>query len=86
MNDNGLPVDRARHVNDGGLEAMAEYSRRYVGEASVDTAELPYWDLFAALRHAGSIDGWALSPSDVARMREQLELFARAAFRTLADP
>lgn len=43
-----------------GIEAMAEFTRRYESSAThVDFTDLPYWDLWADRRLAGRTAGWA---------------------------
>ena len=44
-----------------GRLAMEAFTRRYRSVTSIDAAQLPYWDLYAALRAAQGIDEWAAS-------------------------
>jgi aminoglycoside phosphotransferase (APT) family kinase protein len=77
-----------------GEQAMAAFTRRYQQEAGLGAAsytQLPYWDLFAALRPAGRIDEWAegwpqLGRADVteASMRARHAWFVAQAFSALA--
>lgn len=73
-----------------GAQAMAAFTRRYQEEAGLDAgryAQLPYWDLLAALRPAARIDEWAagwpqLGRADVTAvsMRAAHEWFVMQAF------
>jgi aminoglycoside phosphotransferase (APT) family kinase protein len=59
-----------------GEAAMNEFTCQYIAlRPDTDLTALPYWDLYAALRPAGQMDGWGLPGA-------QLEQF-RAAHRTL---
>ncbi len=42
-----------------GSDAMHEFTRRYQSLARVGSAQLPYWDLVAALRPASRLSAWA---------------------------
>jgi hypothetical protein len=44
---------------------------------------LPTWDLYAALRHAGRMTGWRLSPVDLARLATGHREFTSAALAQL---
>jgi hypothetical protein len=44
---------------------------------------LPHWDLYAALRPAGTVTGWGLSRSELARVRVGLAHFVQSALRRL---
>jgi aminoglycoside phosphotransferase (APT) family kinase protein len=53
-----------------GAGAMREFTRQYCTlMPALDLRALPPWDLYAALRHAGRMDGWGLPPADLARLR-----------------
>jgi aminoglycoside phosphotransferase (APT) family kinase protein len=53
-----------------GARAASEFTRQYCAlRPAVDLTALPCWDLYAALRHAGRMSEWGLTPSD----RERLE-------------
>jgi aminoglycoside phosphotransferase (APT) family kinase protein len=45
----------------------------------LDWAALPHWDLYAALRHAGRLEGWGLSAAKLDRFRAGHREFAGAA-------
>ena len=43
-----------------GQEVMADFTRRFLAASrQVDPADLPLWDLYAALRPAGELEKWA---------------------------
>lgn len=42
-----------------GIEAMQDFTARYRAMTAVDFVNLPYWDLYAALRPASKIAEWA---------------------------
>ncbi|MGF6232408.1 aminoglycoside phosphotransferase (APT) family kinase protein [Inquilinus ginsengisoli] len=53
-----------------GEDAMAALTRRYLALSAVDTAALPIWDLWAALRPIAGLPGWGLAPEEQRRLRE----------------
>jgi aminoglycoside phosphotransferase (APT) family kinase protein len=53
-----------------------QYRTRMPG---IDVSALPYWDLFAALRPAGKMTGWNLSPGKLAAMRTAHRRFVAGA-------
>jgi aminoglycoside phosphotransferase (APT) family kinase protein len=69
-----------------GLEAMAELTRRYLNETTVDTTNLPYWDLRAALRPCGKLAAWGLHPDAEQRMRARYAWFVDQALARLPAP
>jgi aminoglycoside phosphotransferase (APT) family kinase protein len=67
-----------------GLEAMEDFTQRYRSNvASVDFADLPYWDLWADLRLAGRTAEWGLEPAREAAMRAGHEAFIAQALARL---
>jgi aminoglycoside phosphotransferase (APT) family kinase protein len=59
--------------------AASDFTRHYAELApSVDLAALPNWDLYAALRHAGRMGEWQLSPEDLERLRSGHREFTAA--------
>lgn len=46
----------------------------------LDESALPHWDLYAALRPAGTVTGWGLSPSELARARAGHAEFVQSAY------
>lgn len=53
-----------------GHAALQQFTAEYLAAAPLDLAELPRWELWAALRPCGKLQGWGLAPADEARMRE----------------
>ncbi|MFO7320238.1 MAG: phosphotransferase [Chloroflexota bacterium] len=67
-----------------GMEAMERFTNAYRAlMPSVDFGNLPYWDLWAALRPAFQIAGWAGSEERERIMRERHKLFVAQAFEKL---
>ncbi len=53
-----------------GPTAAADFTDQYRALVpALDLTALPHWDLYAALRHAGRMPSWGLSPADLARLR-----------------
>lgn len=74
-----------------GREAMHTFTQRYQALTRFDFGQLPYWDLFAALRPASRLAEWAagwaeLGRSDIteATMRAGHRWFVAQAFEKLA--
>jgi aminoglycoside phosphotransferase (APT) family kinase protein len=67
-----------------GVEAMEAFTREYVRITGVDVANLPYWDLCAALRPTFQIQDWAVDPEEERQMRAGHRLFVAQAFERLA--
>lgn len=67
-----------------GSDAMANFMQYYVAITAVDTANLPYWDLCAALKPAGKLSGWGLASGVEARMRQQHARFVSEALALIA--
>ncbi|HEX6606930.1 MAG TPA: phosphotransferase family protein [Chloroflexia bacterium] len=66
-----------------GAEAMAAFTRQYQALTRLDDADLPYWDLAAALCPAGKLAGWDLAPAVEAGMRARHRWFIAQAFAAL---
>jgi aminoglycoside phosphotransferase (APT) family kinase protein len=63
-----------------GAAASSDFTRQYCAlRPSLDMTALPHWDLYAALRHAGRMAGWGLTPADRRRLEAGHQDFARAA-------
>lgn len=67
-----------------GMEAMDNFTQQYQAMMpALGCTHLPYWDLCAALRPIGRIDGWGLDTAVESRMREQHHGFVEQAFLAL---
>lgn len=62
-----------------GKEAMEQFSHRYHSLTMIDFTNLPYWDLYAALRPASKLSQWGLDPDVEQRMRQQHKWFVEQA-------
>jgi aminoglycoside phosphotransferase (APT) family kinase protein len=63
-----------------GITAASEFTRQYrERRPTLDMTALRHWDLYAALRHAGRMSEWGLSPGDRKRLEAGHQEFARAA-------
>ncbi len=67
-----------------GIEAMQLFTRHYRDHADLDFTNLPYWDLYAALRHASKSTEWSTYEGDETVMRERYRLFTGQAFSELS--
>ena len=68
-----------------GREAMQQFTEHYLAAAKPDfLATLPYWELWAALRPCGKLQGWGLAPEDERRMRELHGWFVAQALEALS--
>lgn len=68
-----------------GMEAMHSFTDHYRSITAIDFANLPYWDLCAALRPAFQISAWATANDASAQaMREGHKLFVAQALEKLA--
>jgi aminoglycoside phosphotransferase (APT) family kinase protein len=63
-----------------GIEAMQSFTHHYQSMTPVDFTNLPYWDLYAALRRIYQIAGWGLDEMTEKAMRERLRWFVSQAF------
>lgn len=63
-----------------GADVATDFTRQYrVRMPGMDLTALAYWDLYAALRHAGRMGEWGLSDSDLARLQDGHRKFTAAA-------
>ena len=74
-----------------GVDAMNEFTRHYQSLTTLDFAQLPYWDLYAALRPMSRIAEWAAGWPELGRkditeqtMREGHRWFITQAFEKLS--
>ncbi len=70
-----------------GSAAMDQFTRDYQSMTHFDFTDLPYWDLFAALRSGFEIAEWAANnPGDIGEtaMREGYQRFIAQAFEKLS--
>src|SRR3954469_3399423 len=67
-----------------GIDAMHHFSQHYQSMTTIDFANLPIWDLFAALRPAFKLAEWADDAVAEQRMRERHRLFVNQAFENLS--
>lgn len=63
-----------------GPEALQAFTAHYLALTAWDTADLPYWDLVAALRVAGQLGTWGLDPALEQPMRARHRWFITQAF------
>jgi len=68
-----------------GLEAMQHFTDYYRSVTAVDFANLPYWDLCAALRPASKLGTWGLDAFTEQRMREHHRIFIMQAYEALSE-
>lgn len=68
-----------------GTDAMCEFTKAYQAANSLNLANLPYWDLCAALRPAFKLAGWAETPQNEAKMRAEHAYFVTQAFNALSE-
>lgn len=80
-----LAITRLEMLSAFGTEAMRQFTEQYTAMASIDCGNLPYWDLYAALRSAFKIADWAGSESAEITMRERHTCFVTQAFDAIAD-
>lgn len=66
-----------------GVEAMQAFTKHYYERTTIDFTDLPYWDLYAALRPIGRISEFATDESVEQRMREQHRWFTAQALERL---
>ncbi|HVU09974.1 MAG TPA: phosphotransferase [Phototrophicaceae bacterium] len=74
-----------------GVQAMQDFTQQYQSALPIDYTDLPYWDLFAALRAAPYLGDWigvypALGRPDIseAALRASHQWFVEQAFAALA--
>jgi aminoglycoside phosphotransferase (APT) family kinase protein len=64
-------------------DAMERFTQHYQSLTTIDIANLPIWDLFAALKPASKLSEWAADQIAEQRMRERHRLFVEQAFTKL---
>ena len=70
-----------------GLAAASEFTTHYTElMPSVDLTALAHWDLYAALRHAGRMAEWGLSPVALARLQAGHREFTTAVLARFPSP
>ena len=63
-----------------GASAATDFTRRYRElRPATDMTALRHWDMYAALRHAGRMAEWGLSPADLSRLQAGHREFTAAA-------
>jgi aminoglycoside phosphotransferase (APT) family kinase protein len=67
-----------------GIDAMRSFTHYYQSMTIIDFTNLPYWDLYAALRPISQIAEWGLEDSTEITMRERHRWFVTQAFEKLA--
>ena len=67
-----------------GVEAMQAFTHQYLSLAPCDTNNLPYWDLYAALKPISRISQWAQDPAEENSFRAGHRLFTAQAFQQLS--
>lgn len=67
-----------------GEAAMDAFTTHYMSGTACDVADLPYWDLCAALRPAGKLSSWGLDEAVRRAMREKHRWFVGRALQQLA--
>lgn len=66
-----------------GVDAMQQFTDHYRSMTACDVANLPYWDLCAALRPCSKLSEWGLDVETEHRMRERHGLFVAHALAGL---
>jgi aminoglycoside phosphotransferase (APT) family kinase protein len=66
-----------------GRDAMHCFTQHYQSLATIDFTNLPYWDLYAALRPAAKLSAWGLDANTEKAMREGHRLFVERVFATI---
>jgi aminoglycoside phosphotransferase (APT) family kinase protein len=66
-----------------GIAAMQQYTQHYQAVTALDFTNLPYWDLYAALRPASKLSEWAGDVVTEKRMRDGHLHFISQAFAKL---
>ena len=67
-----------------GIDAMQDFTRHYQALTTLDTTNLPYWELFAALRPAFKLSDWADDSVAEQRMRDRHSIFVAQAIEHIA--
>ncbi len=66
-----------------GREAMETFTALYRQNTETDLANLPLWDLYAALRPCSKLGTWGLDTDELQAMQEQHALFVQQALSAL---
>jgi aminoglycoside phosphotransferase (APT) family kinase protein len=66
-----------------GADTMHAFTQRYQSLTNLDYTNLPYWELYAALRPIWKISTWAADAAAEQQMRERHLWFTAQAFRQL---
>jgi aminoglycoside phosphotransferase (APT) family kinase protein len=66
-----------------GHDALETFTRHYLAQSAIDTTNLPYWDLRAALRPCGRLATWGLSPTMEATIRSRHRAFVERALEQI---
>jgi len=68
-----------------GIDAMCSFTHHYQSMTTIDFTNLPYWDLYAALRPISQIAEWGLDDTAEKTMRERHKWFVAQAFKWMSD-
>jgi hypothetical protein len=80
----GRPAGRDHRLGERGTTAQEDLTSQYhVLMPDLDMSALPHWDLYAALRPAGKVTSWGLSPPELTRVRAGHAEFAQSALQRL---
>lgn len=75
-----LAITRLELLWNFGTEVMEQFTSLYRSMTAIDFTDLPYWDLYAALRPTGRIAEWAANAEREAVMRAGHKQFVAQAF------
>jgi aminoglycoside phosphotransferase (APT) family kinase protein len=67
-----------------GSDAMQSFTQQYQAMTSLDFTNLPYWDLYAALRPISKIAGWGLDNLAEKNMRARHQWFTAQAYEKIS--
>lgn len=67
-----------------GSDAMHRFTDHYRSMTAIDVSNLPYWDLWAALRPIAGIANWGLDAAAKQAIREGHRAFVAQAFQALS--
>lgn len=68
-----------------GVDAMQQFTQRYLALRPLDLTGLPYWDLCASLRPITGMPNWGIDGETVRSMRAALRIFITQAFDALRE-
>lgn len=66
-----------------GLEAMHSFTHHYQSLMNINGTNLPYWDIYTALRSAPKVSNWGLEKTVEVKMRQALNVFVAQASKQL---